>query len=129
MNKSHSAGLFLMEMIAVILFFTICAGICIQTFAKADTMSKEASNLNHATIRAESIADAIRAADGKDRAEDHSLYWDKDWNVTEAPGKAEFRSEVSYTEDQEHMQTADIRIVKGQSEVIFEMNTKHYLKP
>jgi len=128
MKRNHSAGLFLMEMIIVILFFSICAGICIQVFAKADQMSRKASNLNHAVVRAESIAEEIRSGSGKADGQTYDTYWDSDWKETADPSRAEYSSRIILSTDQDHMETADIRILKGE-EILFSMTADHYLKP
>lgn len=57
MNRKHHSGVFMMEMIAVVFFFILCAGICIQTFVKADSMSKKAADLNQAVLIAQSVAE------------------------------------------------------------------------
>lgn len=61
MNRNHQSGVFMMEMIAVVLFFILCAAICIQTFAKADSMSRRASDLNQGVLIAQSIAEVWKA--------------------------------------------------------------------
>ncbi len=61
MNRNHQSGVFMMEMIAVVLFFILCASICIQTFAKADFMSRRAADLNQGVLIAQSIAEVWKA--------------------------------------------------------------------
>lgn len=61
MNRKSHSGVFMMEMIAVVFFFILCAGICIQTFAKADFISREASDLNRAVFIAQSGGEVFKA--------------------------------------------------------------------
>lgn len=63
-KKNHTKSeLFLMEFIAVILFFSICAAICISAFVKADNISKDSDLLNGAMILAQSVAEEIKATE------------------------------------------------------------------
>ncbi len=61
MNRKHPSGVFMMEMIAVVFFFILCAGICIKTFVKADIMSREAADLNQGVLIAQSVAEVWKA--------------------------------------------------------------------
>lgn len=63
MSKRNYAKseLFLMEFIVVILFFSLCAAICISAFVKANTISEDSKSLNHAVILAQSAAEKIKA--------------------------------------------------------------------
>jgi hypothetical protein len=60
-GKSGS-GLFLMEMIVAVFFFMVCASICILAFAKSDSISRRAKNLNQAVLAAESTAEVWKAS-------------------------------------------------------------------
>lgn len=57
MNRKHPSGVFMMEMIAVVFFFIVCAAICIKTFVKADFMSRGAAELNQGVLIAQSVAE------------------------------------------------------------------------
>lgn len=61
MNRKHHSGVFMMEMIAVVFFFILCAGICIQTFVRADSMSRRASDINQSVLIAQSVAEIFKA--------------------------------------------------------------------
>ncbi|MBN7773394.1 hypothetical protein [Clostridium aminobutyricum] len=63
-NRNYAKSqLFLMEFIVVILFFALCASICISAFVKADNMSRESKELNHALILAQSAAETIKGVE------------------------------------------------------------------
>lgn len=65
MSRHNSkSGLFLMEMIIVILFFSICAAICVNVFAKARVTADSGRALNSAAIRSANIAETYKAAGG-----------------------------------------------------------------
>lgn len=61
MNKKHQSGVFMMEMTAVVFFFILCAAICIQTFVKADVLSRRALDLNQGVFIAQSVAEVFKA--------------------------------------------------------------------
>lgn len=61
MNRKQRSGVFMMEMIAVVCFFILCAGICIQTFVQADLISRKASDLNQGVLIAQSVAEVWKA--------------------------------------------------------------------
>lgn len=62
-HRSHKrSSLFLMELIIAILFFAITSAICLQCFAKAHSLSRETTALNHAVSHTESIAELLRSA-------------------------------------------------------------------
>lgn len=59
-NRTKSE-LFLMEFIAVILFFSLCTAVCISAFVRANHISEESTLLNGAMILAQSTAEKIKA--------------------------------------------------------------------
>lgn len=70
-RSGSGSGPFLMEMLAVVGFFIVCASICVSVFAGADRLSRKADDLNHAVLaapepdgRAEIRETRGRASDG-----------------------------------------------------------------
>ena len=66
MNNSSSRSksqLFLLEFTIVVLFFAICATICVSAFVKADRMSEINAEKSQALILLQSAAEIIKAAD------------------------------------------------------------------
>ena len=63
MNRKSGSGSgpFLMEMLAVVGFFIICASICVLVFVKADSISKDARDMNQAVLKAQSLAEELKA--------------------------------------------------------------------
>ena len=93
MRKQHAprATLFLMELVIVIFFFSICAAICVNVFGSAQQMAKESDNLSKAVIEARSAASCYKAAEGDLRETalllggvmqdcQPSIFYDKHWN-------------------------------------------------
>lgn len=66
MTKRNSSknSLFLMELIIVILFFSISAAICMQVFAASKLTSLHSRNLSSAVIAAENAAECYKASGG-----------------------------------------------------------------
>ncbi len=58
------SGLFLMELIFVILFFALSGAICLQMFAYASQTATHAEELTQATLVARSAAECFQATDG-----------------------------------------------------------------
>ena len=109
--KSRSkSSLFLMELIIVIMFFSLSAAICMQIFAQAKTKTDYSRNVTNAAFAAESIADMYKAKDGDlkaiaekldvDKKTENSLeiYYDNDWN-TVSKNNAKFVIRVTETEE------------------------------
>lgn len=55
--------LFLMEFICVVMFFALCAALCLNVFVKADGISKEGCELNESLLLAQSLAETIKSMD------------------------------------------------------------------
>ncbi len=94
MRKSVSKNsLFLMELIIVILVFSISAAACMQIFAAAKRFSLQSEAIAGANLRAQSAAEIFKAANGN-LAETArllggeydgaalSVYYDADWRVS-----------------------------------------------
>ena len=95
MRKQHApkATLFLMELVLVIFFFSICAAICVSIFGSAQTMADNSENVSRAAVEARSAASCFKAAEGDleqtalllngVEADDSVLvYFDNNWNRT-----------------------------------------------
>lgn len=63
-KNSSKSGIFLMELILSILFFSIAAAVCVKLFVTAHQLSGQSVNLNYAAAMAESIAEAFYGCNG-----------------------------------------------------------------
>ncbi len=108
-NKRDSGtAMFLMEMIAVVCFFILCAGVCILAFVKADQISCLAKDTNYASLAAESVAEIWKAQDveglemrflmSKD-GEKGVIYWNCQWTPVENEKTADYKAEIGLTGD------------------------------
>lgn len=62
--RNSRSSLFLMELIIVILFFSIGSAVCIQAFVKAHLLSQSAQDLSFASSTVSSAASALQYTDG-----------------------------------------------------------------
>ena len=63
-NNARKTGLFLMELIIAILFFSLAATICIQLFVKSHMISEHSIVLNHSILLAQNTAEIFYATNG-----------------------------------------------------------------
>lgn len=63
-NNARKTGLFLMELIIAILFFSLAAAICIQLFVKSHMISERSIALNHSILLAQNTAEIFYATNG-----------------------------------------------------------------
>jgi hypothetical protein len=64
MKRLQKSRLFFLELMVCILFFCVCSAICLGVFARAHQMSAQSAAMTHALLRAESAAEAYKAAGG-----------------------------------------------------------------
>lgn len=109
MNKKSGSGtaMFMMEMIMVVFFFILCSGTCIQVFARADSMSRLAKDINQGVIAAESVLEVWKAegragvikrfkATADETEGSCTIYWDTNWKVTSQSGPAVYSGAVAW---------------------------------
>ena len=63
-NNARKTGLFLMELIIAILFFSLAAAICIQLFVKSHMISERSIALNHSILLAQNTTEIFYATNG-----------------------------------------------------------------
>ncbi len=63
-NKSSKSGLFLMEMILSVLFFSLSSAVCIQLFVKSHLISQQSVDLNRAVEYCQNVAEAFYGCNG-----------------------------------------------------------------
>ena len=66
MNNRNTSrtGLFLMELILAILFFSLSGSVCVQLFIQAHTISNNSVVLNHSILQAQNIAETFYGCNG-----------------------------------------------------------------
>lgn len=75
MRKSKAA-LFLMELLIVLLFFSIACGVCLQLFAYAHLTNKNSKALSDANAIFTNVAEKFYSSDDYSDIEQTSIYYD-----------------------------------------------------
>ena len=63
-NTSSRSGLFLMELIISILFFSLASAVCVKLFVSSHTISKDSVELNHSLEWCQNVAEAFYGSNG-----------------------------------------------------------------
>lgn len=128
----HSrSGLFLIELMVCILFFSITAGICIQFFVKSHQMSQNAKNLYQAQQEAASMAEVLEK--DVDALNNICVYYDKEWKQCDKKEKV-YSLKVTEERNKTH-QEKDIKRIKiavyseqnSKKEEIYHLNLSIYV--
>ncbi len=99
MNRRTQGNALLTELMIAIAFFMLCISVLIQVFAGASRMSATAGRITAALDEAQSVADALLAAEDREallKAEGFSLADGRDWTRT----GAEYTLGVALAEEQ-----------------------------
>lgn len=132
MNRKSHSGVFLMEMIGVVFFFLLCAGICTRIFVKADLMSREAADLNRAVLIAQSSGEVYKKRgneglkeifslqEGDAKADSYLMKFDKNGDAITS-GQAVFVAEADFQEKDE----MNLAIKKGEK-VLYSLTVKRH---
>jgi hypothetical protein len=132
-KRDSGTAMFLMEIIAVVCFFILCAGVCILAFVKANHLSRLAKDVNYASLAAESVAEVWKAQDmeGLERqffmsmeGETGVICWDNQWNPVEDEKTADFSAQIDLAGDGS-VEEARIRIRRLQDGTeLFELSAR-----
>lgn len=132
MNRKSHSGVFLMEMIGVVFFFLLCAGICTRIFVKADLISREAADLNRAVLIAQSSGEVYKERgneglkeifslqEGDAKADSYLMKFDKNGDSITS-GQAVFVAEADFQEKDEMI----LAIKKGEK-VLYSLTVKRH---
>lgn len=141
--KHSKSSLVLMELIIVLLFFSLASTVCIQLFSKSHLLSTQTVNENKAVIHAQNLAECFLATEG-DIAQMRNLFetsasdtnehtvillFDKDWKECGQENALYTASLVSHPEENGVI-TADITIASYNSaseESIYTLTVVHHI--
>lgn len=101
MNSKSKSGLFLIELIVVILIFSLSAATCLRLFFQSRQIATESKNLSYASLAVQSTADCYKSSGGDVKkvaemlggsiVDDRLyLYYDADWNRAADDGTAPY---------------------------------------
>lgn len=105
MSQKRTSYAFLMEMLWVCGFFALSACIFVLAFVKAEQLSRNAENLNHAVILAQNSIESVycdynSGITGPDGIGYTVSFYDKNWEPAEAsPTEASYSLTLSFREE------------------------------
>ena len=136
-RRYSKSGLFLMELMIAILFFSLASAICIRLFAWAHLTSVSSSELSMATVTAQTAAECFKSADGSaekltqllDGAQPAgngvAVYYDRDW-APASESLAAYRLNVVLIEGNPVIARIDVEKMGG--ETVFSLEVGEYLE-
>ncbi len=131
--NNNKSGTFLIEMLIVILFFSLVSALCIRLFAQAKLTTIQGNELARATAECQTAAECFKAVGsdeelfaqmmGLQKTDDgYIAYYDEGWEKTEEAAKR--RLCINITE-KELIYTANIGTYSGEEE-IYSLTVKNY---
>lgn len=136
MKRATRSGLFLLEMIIMLLFFAVTCAVSVRLFATTSRMSRESTDLTAAVTKTESAAEAFQSADGSLAAVGKMLggsetggslviYYDKAL-LPVSEQEAEYSLTIRPKNGGEHLASAAISFARGQ-DTIYTLDTSVYV--
>ena len=134
MHKRYAAKstLFLMELVIVLFFFSICAAVCVSLFGYSQQMARESDALSNGVLAARSTASCYKAAGNLPEAmellhgqwEDGQviIYYDSQWNPVEEGTQNGFT--VQLTEPEKPGEALIVVRAMQETEPIFQLRVK-----
>ncbi len=131
LSRNSGPGLFLVEVLAAILIFSLAAGVCVKIFVQAYWISQENHQLTQAVFLAENCAECFKAVSGDlpqlhrflgGHIEDSifSNCYDEQGQPTEAEAAA-YYLELSADANNGGLRTANITITSPAGELLFQL--------
>ena len=132
----RTSGIFLIELILAIFFFSLASAVCVQIFVKSHLLSRDSQRLNHAVNECCSIAEALTSADSLDTASSASLYYNAEFKPC-SQAEAVYQltvtiKDISYTitdKDIEDFSTYEAHLVYKEYEsntIIYSLTVSHH---
>lgn len=133
-SRSSRSGLFLIELIIAILFFSLGSAVCVQAFVKAHKTGEEAKNLSFASAQASSAASVLKYTDGSfssfrrffpdaEKQENEFLvYYSADRQISEL----RYAEYILYVKPsiRNGMRHADIRMIDSRGKEIYKLKIR-----
>jgi Tfp pilus assembly protein PilE len=131
------------ELIVVILFFSLCVLLSVQLFTQAQVKSLRSERENHALLRAQSAVECLYQYDPQNMSlperldgctADGQIYYDKDWTVVSSGENAAYQMSVTAQPEQTaagQLVTVDVRVVHlrtgEHADELVTLTTNYYL--
>lgn len=140
MKRISKSRLFFLELVIDLIFFFLCAAICLTLFSRAAYMTTRSSDLGHATNLAQNAAELFRAnggnlattAQGLHLSQDQSGYvacYDENWQPTAMDDDFSYALLLSPSTQSELPGTADVtvyRIHDGKLDSLFTLSVNSF---
>lgn len=134
-KRTSKSGLFLLELVLGILFFSLASAVCVSLFVNARLTSARSRDLTEAMLQAQTVAESYRSVDGdmerlaqlldaQQQEDALCLFYDKDWNPASDSSYARYTLWIR-SEDHGHLDSAEILVTKGESD-LFSLSVKQY---
>ena len=135
-ERNSRSGLFLMEMIISILFFSITSAITVQLFIKAHNIDDQSVSLSQGSIILQNVAEVFRSCDGDfeqtslqfdDLISEHTensfhIYYNETWNPSSQPSQKGYTLEAVFSET-DQLRALNLSIYSNQdNQIILELN-------
>ena len=133
--KHAHSSLFLMEMMVVILFFSLTSAICVNLFAQSYQTAKHSEELTNGVLQAESAAELYKSAAGDllQTADLLTAQWDEDkglravYDASWQPVQQDGTYQLTMSEVQgEQVPTAEIIVSTLKGQEIYRLTVKAY---
>lgn len=136
-HKTSKSGLFLLELMIIILFFAITSAVCVQLFVTAHLTDQHSSDLNHAVLEVQSAAEYFKegttpkelsALLGAKLNNDGTLSvgYDKDWNRSLTGEDCPYALQITNSSLDNGMLSADVSMHK-EDELLFQVTVQRYM--
>lgn len=111
LKTRSKSSLFLMELIIVLMFFSLCAAICMKVFATSKVKTDYARDLSQASFAAETVAEVYKEKNGEiddvskyfstgtSENGTYKLFYDKQWNNVAEPEDGGYELSLVSNED------------------------------
>lgn len=134
-KRVSGSGLFLLELMLSILFFSISAAVCVQVYAEAHLRSREAKDLNLAVTCVSSAAEVLlhEGAEGlqKQFAElkeeengTFCLFYTEDWTPSEA--EQAYAEILISVREQDDMRYGELKASRMDGTEIYSLDVRGY---
>lgn len=139
MQKSKS-GLFLIELIVVILFFSLASTVCIQLFVKAHVLSSDTMIMNKSVEICQNYAECFYGVDGDNNSfialfpeltkvsdQTFEAYYDEDVKPATPTQDTSYKAILVFTQE-DNMRTLKIQLMDcSDSSEVYSLLVKKYL--
>ncbi len=140
-NIRSKSNMFLLEMVLVILFFSLSSAICARLFVYAHMQSVQSEELSMALIQVQNAAECIKATDGSTDALERllgtrpdadgqpAIYYNSEWNITN-PDSYIYKLSIHLDREQKSFLICAIAVTKADGanrENIYDLKVKKYL--